>query len=90
MKPTLAVTGIGSLSEAIVNKLLDDGLANSTFRDLHPEAYKILLTYREDMVTDVTKVVTNAFNGKVVQLDIDLAWRGEVVQLNTELTFAVK
>lgn len=44
-----------SLSEKVVNEILDKGLAKSTWHDLFPRAYKDLLSYREDLQGSVEK-----------------------------------
>lgn len=45
------------VATAVVNRLLDKGLAESTWKDNHQAAYAELLKYRVDMTIDVTKVL---------------------------------
>lgn len=42
---------------AVVNMLLHNGLAQSTWRETHPDAYMDLLTYKADMVADAAKLL---------------------------------
>lgn len=47
-----------TLYQKIVYRILDVGLADSTWRELHPQAYEDLLEYRVDMEDDVFKTLT--------------------------------
>jgi hypothetical protein len=48
-----------SLASNIVSEILDKGLAESTFKDNHPEAYEELLRYRPEMIASVEKVMND-------------------------------
>lgn len=45
------------VAKKAVERILDTGLAESTFREKHPKAYKELLHYRADLEADIVKVV---------------------------------
>jgi len=47
------------LAAKIVNRLLNEGLARSTWRDTHPEAYNELVEHRPEMIRDVLKFLDN-------------------------------
>jgi cellobiose-specific phosphotransferase system component IIA len=49
-----------SVAACVVNSILDSGLAKSTWRDAHAEAYDDLLKYREDMIVDAEKTLKKA------------------------------
>lgn len=42
-----------SIAKKVVNEILDHGLADCTWREKFPEAYKSLLEYREDLEASV-------------------------------------
>jgi hypothetical protein len=44
-------------AKAIAKEILDKGLADSTFREQFPDAYKELLTYREDIEGSIEKKI---------------------------------
>lgn len=44
-------------AEKCVNQILEHGLAWSTFREQFPEAYEELLKYKQDIVSDIEKVI---------------------------------
>lgn len=46
-----------TLAEKIVYRILDKGLAMSTWRNNNEAAYEELLKYRADMVKDVEKIL---------------------------------
>ncbi len=46
-----------SLPELVVDEILDNGLADSTWRDEYPAAYTELLRYRKDIEASVRKVI---------------------------------
>ena len=46
-----------TIAEEVVKEILDEGLADSTFRECHPEAYKDLLEYRADLEGSVVAVL---------------------------------
>jgi hypothetical protein len=52
-KPQRLASVAKNLAAVIVNRILDHGLANSTWRVLHPDAYNDLLEYREDITLSV-------------------------------------
>lgn len=45
------------IAHEAIAKILDRGLANSTFREQYPEAYSELCFYRLDMEADVESVL---------------------------------
>ncbi len=45
------------LATKIVDRILDEGLAASTWRDANPHAYDTLLDYRKDMERSAAKVI---------------------------------
>jgi len=47
---------IEALSKRAVGEILDKGLADSTFRELFPQAYDDLLKHRKDLEESVRKV----------------------------------
>lgn len=52
------------LAKAVVNKILDKGLANSTWRSNNGFAYNALLQYREDMIADAEQVLLRSINAR--------------------------
>ena len=46
-----------TVAKKIVERILDEGLANSTFRDNHPDAYLELTKYRVDLEADVVAIL---------------------------------
>ena len=46
-----------TLSKLIVVEILDHGLKDSTFRDMHDEAYKEILRYRSNLENSVFRVL---------------------------------
>ena len=46
-----------TVAKKIVKRILDEGLANSTFRDKHPDAYLELIEYRVDLEADVVAIL---------------------------------
>ncbi len=52
-KPKRLADAAKGLATVIVNRILDHGLAGSTWRAQHPEAFEDLLSYREDITLDV-------------------------------------
>lgn len=54
-----------TIEQKIISDILDKGLAESTFRELHPEAYDELLCYRTDLELSVYKTLKkHKFLGK--------------------------
>lgn len=53
-----------AIATNVVSRILDVGLAKSSWRDHHEEAYIELLRYRGDLVDDVTKVILHSFANK--------------------------
>jgi len=47
----------GLIARAVVNNILDKGMAKSTWKDDHAAAYADLLRYREDMVIHAVKIL---------------------------------
>lgn len=45
------------IAHAVVHRLLDHGLAKSTWKELYPEAWAELRLYADDMVKDVEGVL---------------------------------
>ncbi len=45
------------LGRRAADEILDKGLADSTFRELHPTAYEELLLARKDIALSITKVL---------------------------------
>lgn len=48
------------LGERAANDILDYGLADSTWKELYPEAYKDLLTYRSDIAGSIEKTLNRS------------------------------
>jgi len=46
-----------TVEQKIVSAILDKGLADSTFRELYPKAYRELLHYRADLEADVKRML---------------------------------
>ena len=46
-----------TVAKNIVTEILDRGLADSTFRDKHPDAYDELLEYRADLEASAIKIL---------------------------------
>jgi hypothetical protein len=49
------------VEEMIVREILYKGLADSTFREKFPEAYKELLFYQEDLEASARKILKREF-----------------------------
>jgi len=45
------------IAQAIIKRILDHSLANSTFREHYPAAYADLLNYREDLEREAMQVL---------------------------------
>lgn len=45
------------IAQAVIDEILDEGLADSTWREQFPEAYKDLLDYRADLEGSVVEVL---------------------------------
>lgn len=54
-----------SVEEMIVREILYKGLADSTFREKFPAAYKELLFYQEDLEASARKILKREFKASL-------------------------
>lgn len=55
------MTCLREVATKSIARILDQGLAKSTWKDNNEQAYNDLLAYREDMIEDVLAVLTVRF-----------------------------
>lgn len=58
------------IAEKIIGRILDEGLAESTWRWEHPDAFFALNVYREDLIQDAVRILDRdliSYRKKLIQ-----------------------